>query len=37
MYNQVSYPKEKIKKLLKENFFTESEMNVLIGFYSLDR
>lgn len=36
MYNQVSYPKEEIKRLMKENFFTENEMKVLIGFYSLE-
>jgi len=36
MFNQATYPKEAIKKLLKEEFFTENEMNVLIGFYSLE-
>ncbi|MEQ8547841.1 MAG: HNH endonuclease [Cyclobacteriaceae bacterium] len=36
MYNQVTYPKEKIKKLLKDQFFTEKEMNVLIGYFSLE-
>lgn len=37
MYNQATHPKEEIIKiLLKEEFFTENEMNVLIGFYSLE-
>lgn len=36
MYNQATYPKEEIKRLLKEEFFTKNEINVLIGFYSLE-
>lgn len=36
MYNQVTYPKEKIVRLLKNNFFTEKELDILIGYYSLE-
>ncbi|MGI9526109.1 MAG: HNH endonuclease [Weeksellaceae bacterium] len=36
MYNQATYPKEEIMRLVKEEFFTESELNVLQGFYSLE-
>lgn len=36
MYNQVTYPKEEIKQLINNDFFTEKEMNVLIAYYSLE-
>lgn len=36
MYNQVTYPKETVIELLKNDFFTEKEMDVLIGYYSLE-
>lgn len=36
MYNKVTYPKETVIELIKNEFFTEKEMDVLIGYYSLD-